>query len=374
MKRRQIALAFIALVLTLTFAVAPGCGLIEALQQPPSESPAVTEPAAPPSTQPVSPQTQLPTLPAATAQALPSIADVVARVKPSVVSINTQIVFAGSFTSEAAGSGWIISADGLIVTNNHVVEGAQSITVTLDDGREFEVDLDTVATDPISDLAVLKVNATGLPAAKIGNSNLMRVGDWVVAIGNSLNEGVRATQGIISRTDVHLAVDEATELFGMLETDAAINPGNSGGPLVNLAGEVVGITSAKITEAEGTGFAISISEAMPIIQDLTAKGFVSRPFLGVQSDSASGWVARLDLQVDEGVVILGVVPNSPASAAGLQIADVVVRFDGKDVKTGSELVRAIRSSAIGKEVEIVLWRGATQMTVKAVLAERRPNQ
>jgi serine protease Do len=205
---------------------------------------------------------------------LPSIADVVAVVKPSVVAINTQTsmldFFNRRFIQEGAGSGWIIDANGVIVTNSHVVDGADSISVTLDDGRTFAVDMNTVVADPQTDLAVLKIDAENLPAADIGDSSALRVGDWVVAIGNSLGLGMSATSGIVSGLEVSLPASSGQTLYDLVQTDAAINPGNSGGPLVNMNGEVVGITSVKIAVVgvEGMGYAISIDEALPIIEEL----------------------------------------------------------------------------------------------------------
>ena len=208
------------------------------------------------------------------ASVLPSIADVVAVVKPSVVAIDTETtfqIFRRSFTQQGAGSGWIINGNGIIVTNNHVIAGAQTITITLADGRTFTVDPNTVASDSSNDLAVIKIDATNLPAAKIGNSSALRVGDWVVAIGNPLGLGVSAKEGIASRLDVSLTL-EGQILDGLIETSAAINPGNSGGPLADMKGEVIGITSAKIASigVEGLGYAISINQAIPIIERLIA--------------------------------------------------------------------------------------------------------
>ena len=205
---------------------------------------------------------------------LASIADVVAAVKPSVVAIDTEItinMFRRSVTQAGAGSGWIIDESGIIVTNYHVIEGATTIVVTLDDGRTFTVDLATVASDPLNDLAILYINAGSLPAINIGDSSELRVGDWVVSIGNPLGMGISAKEGIVSRLSVSLTVEGQT-LDRFLETSAAINPGNSGGPLVNMRGEVIGITSAKISSVgvEGMGYAISINDAIPAIQQLIA--------------------------------------------------------------------------------------------------------
>jgi len=217
---------------------------------------------------------------------LPSIADVVAVVRPSVVAIDTEVTrtfFRRSYTQEGAGSGWIIDENGIIVTNSHVVDGAESISVTLDDGRTFTVDPNTVAIDPLEDLAVLKIDADNLPALDIGGASELRVGDWLVAIGNPLGLGISAKEGIVSRLGVTLAVDSQT-LDDLIETSAAINPGNSGGPLVNMKGEVIGITSAKIALVgiEGLGYAISIDEAIPIIEELITnqKWRGSLPLLG----------------------------------------------------------------------------------------------
>jgi serine protease Do len=206
---------------------------------------------------------------------LPSIADVVALVKPSVVAIDTETtyrIFNRSFTQQGAGSGWIIDENGIIVTNYHVIEGAKSIIVTLSDGRTFTVDPNTVVTDEQNDLAVLRINAGKLTAAIIGDSSKLRVGDWVVAMGNPLGLGISAKEGIVSRLDVSLTVGSQI-LSDLIETSAAINPGNSGGPLVNMRGEVIGITSAKVSSVgvEGLGYAISINEAIPILTDLITR-------------------------------------------------------------------------------------------------------
>jgi serine protease Do len=204
--------------------------------------------------------------------ALPDVISVVSKVRPAVVMITTkttvQSFFGRQFTQEGAGSGWIIAQDGFIVTNNHVVEGADSVTVTLDDGRHFSADM--VRTAPSEDLAIIKINAQDLPTLKVGDSSDLQVGEWVVALGNSLGMGVSATKGIVSVLDVSLSVSEGEALSGLIQTDAAINPGNSGGPLVNLAGEVVGINSAKVAQVgvEGMGYAISSKEATPIIDQL----------------------------------------------------------------------------------------------------------
>jgi len=376
MKRRFLAIS-LALVMALSMITASGCTLISRVG-PTTETPvAETTVAAPTTTAGTTYPVQVP-VSTGQSQSLPNVADVVALVRPSVVQINTETTynsFFGQGTQAGAGSGWILRSDGYIITNNHMIEGASKVTVVLEDGTALDVDPSKIATDSISDIAVLKVNATGLPAVKIGDSSKLRVGDWVVAIGNSLGEGIRATLGIISLQNATVTDPSGTgqDLYGMLETDAAINPGNSGGPLVNMAGEVIGITNAKISAVgvEGTGFAISSNEAVPIIDQLMSQGYVTRPYLGIRSYTVDDYaIAQLGLKVDMGVLLIEVSSGSPAAKAGLQLYDVVVKFNGQTVSTASELSNAIYKAKIGQQVEIVFYRGASQMTVMASLVEK----
>ncbi len=304
------------------------------------------------------------------AEALPSIADVVALVKPSVVSINVKMPvtsFFGEYTQEGEGSGWILDEGGIIVTNNHVVAGATEIIVNLDDGRTFPVDLDNVFTDPLTDLAIIKIDAAGLSPLHIGDSARLRVGDWVVAIGNSLGLGTRATVGIVSQLGVSLQMSQAQTLYNLIDTSAVINPGNSGGPLVNMAGEVVGITSAKIvaTGAEATGFAIATEDAAPIIQELVNKGYVMRPFLGVQNllDVDQAVASFYGLGANSGVLVRGVVAGSPAAQVGLAAGDVITSLGGEEVTSIQDLTRVLYASQIGVALELTYVRdGQTQST------------
>jgi serine protease Do len=203
---------------------------------------------------------------------LPSFADLTDVVKRSVVAINTETVVRSRFvrgTVQGAGSGWIFDESGIIVTNNHVIQGAQSITVQLEDGRTYTpVD---IKTDPATDIAILRINAGKLPALKVGDVSKLRVGDWVVAVGNALGLGISVKNGIVSRLAVSVQVSPSETYSNLIETNAAINPGNSGGPLVNLAGEVIGITSLKLSTAgvEGMGYAINIGDAISVIQRLS---------------------------------------------------------------------------------------------------------
>jgi len=301
----------------------------------------------------------------------------VAKVKPSVTAINTEFVtfdiFNRPLRQEGAGSGWIIDEDGIIVTNNHVVEGAKSITVTLADDRTFPAVV--VRTDPLTDLAVIRINAENLPAASIGDSSRLKVGEPVAAIGNPLGLGISMKGGWVSRLEVSIDVSAAQTLYDLIETDAAINPGNSGGPLVNMAGEVVGITSIKIAVSgvEGMGYAISSKTAMPIIEQLIQKGYVVRPWLGVGLYTVDQYtVFRYNLTVNKGVLVTEVAPGSPADKAGIEAGDVIVSTNGGEVSTAQELIQAIHSSQIGQRVEINFWRGDTKSTAYAILAESPP--
>ena len=366
-----VASLFLILALTLG-----GCAIPPLPGTSPPTTP--TTPTTPPAVNPINPGYTLPP-PSVNSIELPSIAEVVAKVKPSVVAINTEItgydIFNQPLTQQGAGSGWILDKSGIIVTNNHVVQDAESITVTLDDGRTFTVDTSKVATDALADLAVLKIDATNLPALTLGDSTVLRVGDWVVAIGNALGEGISATDGIVSRKGATITVDTGQTLRDLIQTNAAINPGNSGGPLVNLAGEVVGITSAKLSAVgvEGMGYAISIHEASPIIQGLIQKGYIVRPWLGVVLSTVNQWlVLTEDLAVDKGVFITFVAPDSPAEKAGLKEGDVITSFDGKEVNTADDLLQILHTSQIGQKVEIIYWQGKIKSSTSATLAESPP--
>ncbi|OGO19834.1 MAG: hypothetical protein A2144_10840 [Chloroflexi bacterium RBG_16_50_9] len=379
MKNTDIKLLFVVPLVILSLLFSAGCGVLSTTNTSvPSSPPASTSiPATPPVNGGTSSSQSTPPFASTQAPALPNIADVVAKVKPSVVAINTEITGLDFFnrpsSEDSAGSGWIIREDGLIITNNHVVEGAKTISVTLDDGRTFSVDLKTVATDPLIDLAVLRIDAANLPAVQVGDSSKMRVGDWVVAIGNSLGEGTRATQGIISRKNASVPLDRGQTLYGLIETDAAINPGNSGGPLVNMAGQVIGITSAKLAAVgiEATGFAISTETAMPIIQQLIDTGRAVHPWLGVSLYTLDQLVIQTyNLAVDKGALIVDVTAGSPADNASLKPRDVIVGFDGKQILSLDDLTQAIRQSNVGQKVEIIYWRGETKGTTSATLTER----
>jgi len=304
---------------------------------------------------------------------LPDFRPVVAEVIPSVVSVTTETVissFFGESTEYVAGSGILIDDKGYIVTNEHVVESAQSIYVELADGRTSSANI--VGTDPLSDLAVIRIDATDLPHACWGDSGSLSLGEWVLAIGNALEKGIGVTQGIVSSLNVSVT-SEGNTLFGLIQTTAALNPGNSGGPLVNMSGEVIGITSVKIVASgvEGIGFAISSDEAKPIILDLIRYGRVTYPWLGVLAQTVNPLLAASEnLPVDRGARILTVVADSPADTAGLREDDIIIRFEDKEISDVVDLVQAIRASEIGEEVEIVFVRGEDTETTSAQLVER----
>jgi serine protease Do len=200
---------------------------------------------------------------------MPSFADLASVVEPSVVQIDistTVTVFNRTVQEEGAGSGWIMDANGTIVTNNHVIDGATTITVTTSDGKTFPAQV--INSDPTTDIALIKIDATQLHAMKIGDASKLRSGDWVLAIGNPLGEGIIVTQGIVSRLGVTVPYSATQNYYDLIETTAPINPGNSGGPLVNMSGEVVGITTLGATGVQGMGYAISMVDALAAIQKL----------------------------------------------------------------------------------------------------------
>lgn len=307
------------------------------------------------------------------APVLPDFVTVVDKVKPSVVAVNTVTYDVFDRRQEGAGSGWIISEDGHIVTNNHVVQGAESITVTLDDGRTFQAGI--VGSDALTDLAVLKIDAEDLVKASRGDSSELDVGEWVLAIGNSLGLGVTPSEGIVRSLGASVTVSPGQTLDDLIGTSTPINPSNSGGPLVNMRGEVIGIASMKIAMVgvEAMGWAISINSAMPIITELINHGYVIRPYIGIgYGDVTPYLVWRYDLPVSEGIFVAEVISGYPADKAGLKSGDIIVGFNGKEITNTGDLRLAITSCEIGDEVKITYWRGDTKKTTYATLVESPP--
>jgi serine protease Do len=331
------------------------------------------------SSSPTNTQTSAPTQTAASPEDynLPSITDVVDQVNPAVVSIVVGTVsynwFMQPVPSEQAGSGVIIDTEGHIVTNNHVVDGATSITVSLTDGRSFDATI--IGTDPSTDLAVIKIDGDNLPTASFGNSGVLRVGEWVVAIGNALalEGGPTVTVGVVSALGRTIEESSDVTLYDLIQTDAAINPGNSGGPLINLNGEVIGINTAKVSSVEvsGVGFAISSNSALPIIDGLITKGYISRPYMGVSLVTVTPTIVRsYDLNVDKGAMIYYMDPGTPASNAGLKPGDVITVFDNIEVETADDVILAIRNHSVGDTVQIKYYRGSSLQIASVTLIEK----
>ncbi len=359
----------IAVLLTLSLALLAGCIVVPPSSPP--ETPPATRPATP--SEHLDPTWRFPAAAGVPKESLPSFVDVVSEVRPAVVSVMTEMVaydlFSQAYIQEAAGSGIIIDSNGYIITNHHVVQGAKDIQVELFDGTTYSATI--VGIDPLTDLAVIRAEATGLPFATLGESADLAVGEWVVAIGNALGEGISASEGIVSRLNVSVTVGGNT-LRGLIQTTAAINPGNSGGPLSNMAGEVIGINSVKVATigVEGMGYAISADSARPVVQSLINQGYVVRPWLGVSLYTVDRFTARVNqLSVDEGVLIVEVSARSPAWEAGLERGDVIVEFEGTPVRTTNDLLQGIVDSSIGDEVEIVYVRGEDRITTAATLRE-----
>lgn len=296
-----------------------------------------------------------------------TIKSVVEQCANSVVEIQTESVTNGSnpfqqYVSSGAGSGVILTQDGYIVTNHHVIEDANSITVRTRSGDEYNASL--VGSDEQSDLAVLKIDATGLTPAVLGDSTTLEVGDLAIAIGNPLGElGGSVTSGIISALDREMTIDGQT--MTLLQTDAAVNPGNSGGGLFNANGDLIGIVNAKSSgeNVEGIGFAIPISTATDIIDELIANGEVtSRPTLGVSLYNVEDEMTASQLGVDStGVYIVQIVDGGAADNAGLRSGDRIVRVDGSEVSSASDVRAALNKHKIGESISITVERnGQTQ--------------
>ncbi len=289
------------------------------------------------------------------------IREILTTVQPAVVSIATQSGFSiNEFDQTGAGTGMVVTSDGYILTNNHVIASATTVKVTFSDRKVRNAVV--VGIDPSNDVALIKVNATGLPSVKLGKSKALQVGDQVVAIGNALAlpGGPTVTTGIVSALNRSLEGDGET-LEGLIQTDAAINPGNSGGPLVNSAGEVVGMNTAIIRNTANIGFSIASDRFSPILDKLKANAksngdvFKPRTFLGVTMyELTPDLVERFGLGTDKGVLVADVNIGSPADNAGLQAGDVVVKFDGKTVTRSEELKDLVQGRKPG-DVVVVSW-------------------
>ncbi len=329
-----------------------------------------------------------PTIAALPTQGTNFVTDVVEKVGPAVVRINASRtvtsrlpeafnnpLFRDFFGTDlpnqpqqrverGTGSGFIISSDGMILTNAHVVDGADTVNVTLKDGRSFAGKV--TGTDPVTDVAVIKIQANNLPTVPVGDSNQLKPGEWAIAIGNPLGLDNSVTTGIISATGRSSAqVGVSDKRVEFIQTDAAINPGNSGGPLLNASGQVIGMNTAIIQGAQGLGFAIPINTAQRIANELIAKGKVDHPYLGIQMVTLTPELkdninnnpnSGLTVEEDQGVLIAKVMSGSPAAKAGLRAGDVIHKINSQSVKNAEDIQKAVEGSQVGSNLQIELRR------------------
>lgn len=380
---RKFTLVLVVLVGVVAFLV----GLVVAGTFAPARAVATDRP------NPAAPAPRPPMEPAAAAiqpppSPLVSFADVADRTNAAVVNIDASSVGRASRSGrrdpddwlerqdesdarQGAGSGFIIDREGFILTNHHLVDGAERIVVTLSDGRSFRAAV--VGTDPAIDIALIKIPGSAtLPAAVLGDSNSLRVGEWVCAIGNPLGYVHSVTVGVVSFIGRKL-FDRSLDDY--IQTDAAINFGNSGGPLINSRGEVVGINAAISSKANNIGFAVPINQAREILPQLKSRGRVSRGYIGIMLTDVTPELQRsLGLSVNRGAMVQDLKPNSPGERAGIRAYDVITSVDGRDIWTNDELIREISARQPGTPARLNVLRDgrAREMIVK--LAERPPSE
>lgn len=343
---------------------------------------APTAPSAPPSTPPATtapvPSAQSAPAPAPSTAVPPAAEEtavirVVDRIRPAVVNIDTvaQVqTFFGVFPQQGAGSGVIVNPDGLILTNNHVVEGAQQIKVTLLSGKTLSGKI--VGRDPFSDLAVIKVETSErLPAATLGRSSTLRVGQMAVAVGNPFGLGHTVTVGVISALNRSIQVPNLV-IENLIQTDAAINPGNSGGALADSSGALVGINTAIVQQAQGIGFAIPIDTARVIMDQLISHGRVVRPYAGLVwgGDVDPNMAQQYNLPVNHGIIVREVDANGPAARAGIKQGDIIVAVDGRQVNNWNDFIRELFTKKPGDRVRVEVARNGDRRTVEMTLTER----
>lgn len=314
-----------------------------------------------------------------------AVIDVVEKVSPSVVSITSEqstLDFFGRVTeSQSSGTGFIVTEDGLIATNKHVVSDTRAqYSVFTSDGKEYQAEV--VAQDPYFDIAFVKIEAEGLTKIEVGNSDDIKIGQKVVAIGNALGQfDNTVTTGIVSALGRAIEAGDSSSsntetLENMIQTDTAINPGNSGGPLVNISGQVIGINTAVAGNSEGIGFAIPINVVKTAIDSVVESGEISRPMIGVRYINVTkDFATRNKLPVDAGVLIyasgndLAVLPNTPASQAGLTEGDIITKIDDNEIKEGQSLISILYKYKPGDKVTITYVRGNKTKTADIILAK-----
>ncbi len=358
-----------------------GSGCLNVRIAPSSPTATTAAPVAVTPTAAASPIAQVPTTPVTlvvTAPAAPvgasdfetAIENVAAQVTPAVVYVAIRAVVPSLFgfgqIQQGVGSGVIFDPRGYVLTNDHVIAGAQEIQVVLGDGRQFTGRV--VGRSPANDIAVVKIDGQDLPVARLGDSDQLRVGQWVVAIGNALGleGGPTVTAGVVSALNRTIADAPGTTFGPLIQTDAAINPGNSGGPLVNLRGEVVGINTAKIQTAEGIGFAIPINKAKEIVQQLLEAR--PRPYLGIISVPVTpALAAAYGLAVSRGVLVVDVEPGSAAAQAGIQSGDIIIGFEDRTIASADDLQTALASHQPGDRVTVVVNRNGRELRLEVTL-------
>jgi len=302
-----------------------------------------------------------------------AVIDAVNKVLPSVVTISTVQVVEELFRAhpiQGMGSGVVVHPEGYIATNNHVVANSRQLTIMTTDGRKLQGRV--VGVDPSSDVAVVKVDEKGLPVAEVADSEELRIGQTVVAIGNPFGfflGGPTVTRGVVSAAHRDISLEE--NIFeDLIQTDAAINPGNSGGPLIDLHGHVVGLNTAMIPYAQGIGFAIPASTVRKAVEDLILYGKVTRTWLGIAGFSVDRNVAEhYRLPVEEGVAVAEVARGGPAFRAGVNPGDIITSLDSSQIRTIKDLRKYIRSRKPGDELQIELLRSGKRYTMKAVLSQ-----
>ncbi len=315
--------------------------------------------------------------------------DLVKHVGPAVVSITTsssvQSFFGDTQQQQGAGTGVIVTSDGLVLTNKHVVEGADTVTVTTTDGKEFKGKV--VAKDPSNDIAFVRVEATGLQAAELGDSDKVEVGQRVVAIGNALGEFSNSvTTGVISGKGRPIQASNgqggAESLSNLFQTDAAINPGNSGGPLVNIEGQVIGINTAVAGQgSQNIGFTIPINEVKSALDSVKEKGSIVRPYLGVRYVMITeAFAKRNNLPIKEGALLRGdtdtlaIVPNSPGAKGGLREGDIITKLGDTSVNANTPLQSALGKFKVGDTIKVTVYRDGKEQSVQVKLEEAPASQ